>query len=159
MKTCIIYYSLEGNTKLAAETLARKMDADVINLVPKKAYPTGKISKFLWGGRSAVMSETPELEPMSFDEKNYDRFILCTPIWASTMAPPLRTFIETYKLEGKQYAVITCCSGGKCDKCYNTISELLPKASCIGTLRLIDPAKESFDKLEASLDSFIESLK
>ena len=59
MKTAVVYYSLEGNTEFTANIIAETLDSDIIKLEPKKAYPTGKISKFVWGGKSAMMSETP----------------------------------------------------------------------------------------------------
>ncbi|MGA3417053.1 flavodoxin [Lactiplantibacillus plantarum] len=36
----IIYFTLSGNTKKAAEALQQDTDADIIRLRPKKAYPT-----------------------------------------------------------------------------------------------------------------------
>ena len=39
MKTLIVYYSLEGNTKWAAEKLVARLDADTLRLVPRTAYP------------------------------------------------------------------------------------------------------------------------
>ena len=67
MKSIVVYYSLEGNTKYAAEKIAGMIGADLLELKPVKSYPTGKVGKFLWGGKSAVMAETPELEPDEFD--------------------------------------------------------------------------------------------
>ena len=38
MKTIVVYYSLEGNTKLAAEAVAKELGADILPLIPVKAY-------------------------------------------------------------------------------------------------------------------------
>ena len=57
MKTLIVYYSLEGNTQYAAERIAGRIGADVLRLVPKKAYHDKGFAKFFWGGKSAVMGE------------------------------------------------------------------------------------------------------
>lgn len=35
-KTLIVYYSLEGSTKLITETIAKEMNADIIECKPKK---------------------------------------------------------------------------------------------------------------------------
>lgn len=40
MKTAIIYYSLEGNAKYMAEQVSKTIDGDLIQLIPKKTYPT-----------------------------------------------------------------------------------------------------------------------
>lgn len=100
MKTIIVYYSLEGNTAYAADAIAAQLGADVLPLIPVKAYPTGKVSKLVWGGKSAVMSEAPKLQPYTFDAAAYDRIIFGFPVWASTIAPPLRTFIRENNLSG-----------------------------------------------------------
>ncbi len=75
MKTLIVYYSLEGNTAYAAERIASELGADVLRLEPVKAYPDSGFRKFFWGGKSAVMAETPELLPYDFDADAYDRII------------------------------------------------------------------------------------
>ena len=67
MKSIIVYYSLEGNTEYTAKEIAAKLGADLLRLEPVKAYPTGKVSKFVWGGKSAMMAETPQLKPYQFD--------------------------------------------------------------------------------------------
>ena len=83
MNTLIVYYSLEGNTEYAAKKIAAETGADLLRLEPVKAYPSGKVSKFVWGGKSAVMAETPELQPYQFRPEAYDRIIFGFPVWAS----------------------------------------------------------------------------
>src|SRR5690606_22323297 len=90
VRIAIVYYSLEGNAKYAAEKIGETLSADIIPLIPVKAYPDGKVSKYFWGGKGAVFGETPKLEEYRFDRDRYDLVILGTPIWAGTFAPPLR---------------------------------------------------------------------
>jgi flavodoxin len=141
MKTAVIYYSLEGNTKYAAEEIAARIGADLIRLVPVKEYPTGKVSKFFWGGKSATFGEAPKLVPYRFDQDQYDLVILGTPIWAGTFAPPLRTFIRENKLTGKKVALFACCSGGAAEKCFEQLKKEIGGCTVVSTLRLIDPLK------------------
>ena len=75
MKTLIVYYTLEGNTHYAAKKRASKIGADVLRIKPVKKYPKKGFRKFFWGGKSAVMAETPELEPYTFDASSYDRIV------------------------------------------------------------------------------------
>ena len=39
MKSLVIYYSLEGNTKLIADTIKNELNSDVLELRTKKQYP------------------------------------------------------------------------------------------------------------------------
>ena len=85
MKTLIVYYSLEGNTGYAAKKIASGIGADTLEIRPVKGYPTGGFRKFLWGGKSAVMAETPKLEPYDVDLSGYDRIIFGFPVWAGNI--------------------------------------------------------------------------
>ena len=48
-KDLVVYYSLEGNTEYVAEKIREKTGADLLKLVPKKAYHDKGLAKFLWG--------------------------------------------------------------------------------------------------------------
>ena len=139
MKTIIVYYSLEGNTEYAAEKIAGAIGADLLRIYPQKAYPTGKVKKFLWGGKSAVMAETPALEEYSFDADAYDRVIFGSPVWASNIAPPLRTFIKENDLAGKRVCAFACQSGNGAEKAFRKLGECIGIEAFEATLILIDP--------------------
>ncbi len=94
MNTCVIYYSYEGNTKIIAETLAKEIDCDVFEIKPLKDMKSKGLMKYVWGGRQALMKETPSLEKFDFDLSNYDRVFLGTPIWSWTLAPAVRSLIQ-----------------------------------------------------------------
>ena len=80
MRTAVVYYSMSGNTAITAEKLAEGTGADLIRIAPEKAYPDRGFRKFLWGGKSAVMAETPVLQPYTFDAEQYDLVILGFPV-------------------------------------------------------------------------------
>lgn len=158
MRTAIVYYSMSGNTKYAADKIAGRLkasgEADIIRIEPKKAYPDKGAKKFLWGGKSAVMGETPELQPYEFELDKYDRIIFGTPVWASTFAPPLRTFInENPDVKGKKLAVFTCYSGGGADKAIAKMKKHLCVENFEAELSLIDPK----DKVKAENDAKIKA--
>ena len=67
MKKAIVFYSMNGNTSYVADFIARRIDADLIRVEPLKDYPDKGLRKFLWGGKSAIMRETPKLYDYSFD--------------------------------------------------------------------------------------------
>ena len=59
MKSLVIYYSLEGNTKLIADTIKNELNSDVLELRTKKQYPNKGFKKYLWGGKSVILKEKP----------------------------------------------------------------------------------------------------
>lgn len=159
MKTLIVYYSLEGNTALAAKMIADKMGADLLCLEPVKAYPTGKISKFVWGGKSAVMSEKPKLQPYEFNSAAYGRIIFGFPVWASNIAPPLRTFIRDNDLKGKRFAAVACQTAAGADKAFVKLKEELGTENLEAELVLLDPKLKPDAGNEQKVKEFCEKLK
>ncbi len=159
MKTAIVYYSMSGNTTYVAEKLASALNADLIPLVPVKAYPDSGFKKFFWGGKSAVMGEKPKLEPYTFDTAAYDLVILGAPVWAGTFAPPLRTFIHEQRdaLQGKRLAAFFCCSGGpgKVLEKLRAYLEVQPERELI----LIDPKDKPSPETNKTLDGFCRALQ
>ena len=154
----IVYYSLEGNTQFAAEKIAAELGCGTLRLSPEKAYPTGKVTKFLWGGKSAVMAETPALEPYDFDAAKYDRIVFGFPVWASNIAPPLRTFIRDNDLKGKKFAAFACQAGNGAGKAFEKLSGLLG-ASLDETLVLIDPKARPDAQNDRKIKEFCDRLK
>ena len=159
MKTAIVYYSMTGNTKYQAETMARILGADLIPLVPKKAYPDSGFKKFFWGGKSALMGEKPALEPYSFDPAAYDLIVFGSPVWAGTFAPPLRTFIEDNRadLEGKSIAAFFCCSGGP-GKVLEKFSGFMANGQPEHTFISVDPKDKPDQETEEKFKAFCTTL-
>ena len=158
-KIAIIYYSMSGNTKYIAEYLKDKLNADIIRLTPKKEYPNKGLKKFFWGGKSAVMKETPSLEEYQFNSNKYDIIILGSPIWASTFTPPLRTFIKENNLKDKHLAVFLSCSGGRTDKAINNLKKELEIDNFIDTLVLIDPKNKKTKEKDNQIEIFYNNIK
>lgn len=156
MKSIVVYYSLEGNTKYTAEKIASQLNADKLELVPEKDYPTGKASKYIWGGKSVVLGETPKLKPYNFDLLEYDIVIIGTPIWAGTFAPPIKTFIGENHIKGKQVGLFACSSSGNAAKCFEKLKAELMVEKLAATLSLRDPAKEKREQDIQGIQKFCE---
>lgn len=144
MKTAVVYYTMSGNTKYVADKIADGIktsgEVDVIRIKPKKAYPDKGAKKFFWGGKSAVMGETPALQPYEFNIEAYDRIIFGTPVWASTFVPPLRTFIhENPNVKDKKIAIFICFSGGGADKAIDKMKKYIGIGRFEAELILTDP--------------------
>lgn len=140
MKTAIIYYSMSGNTEFAANEIAKRCACELIKLIPEKTYHDKGLMKFIWGGKSAVMGEAPKLKNYSFNAADYDTIILGTPVWASSITPPLRTFIKENieTLKQKKIFIYFCFSGGGADKALDKFKKEFG-LTIIENLILVDP--------------------
>lgn len=157
----IVYYSMSGNTDYVANYIANKIEADLIKIVPQKEYPNKGLRKFLWGGKSAVMGDTPKLEDYEFDSDRYDCIIFGTPVWASSFTPPIRTFIKDNKdkLAGKKIAVFICCMGGGADKTIEKLKKYLEINEFKAELILIDPKDKQSDEKNKQIEEFCKKLR
>ena len=160
MKTAVVYYSMSGNTAETAKKIAEAAAARLVEIRPVKAYPDRGVRKFLWGGKSAVMAETPALQPYDFDAENYDRIVIGFPVWASNMAPPVRTFVQENKaaLQGRQIMAFACQSGNGAEKAFRKLAECLGREALDATLVLIDPKDRPRAENERRLQEFLRRL-
>jgi len=160
MKTAVVYYSMSGNTDFAARELAAGLDADLIEIRPEKAYPDRGFRKFFRGGKSAVMAETPKLMPYSFDPDRYGRIVIGFPVWAGTMAPPVRSFALEQKeaIRGKQIAAFACQSGNGGEKALRKLLECLEYPGFTASMILIDPKSRPDEENSRKIAAFREKL-
>ena len=160
MKKIIVYYSMLGNTQYAAEKIAEATGADLLRIVPEKAYPDKGAKKFLWGGKSAVFGEKPPLVPYDFKAEEYDLIIFGSPVWASNITPPLRTFIDENKesLRSKKFALLFCYSGGGAEKAAEKLKKLLEIPSFEAELVLVDPKDKPKDENEEKIKKFCDMI-
>ena len=153
MRTLVVYYSMEGNTAYAADRIAKALGADTLRLRPKKEFPSKGPLKFVWGGKSALMAETPELGDIDCDVEAYDRIVLGTPVWASTIAPPLRSFLAAHDVAGKRVAAFVCQAGSGGEKALAKLRQCAGVPTLEAEAILVDPlgrpSKDTEDKIDA----------
>lgn len=108
----VVYYSHSGNTKKLAEQIAGLTGADLLELHPMQEYPRDY---------NTVVAQAKEISAKGFlppCKPPYLRWISMIPFWWarqtwwSTMAPPVKTFLQSCRLEGKKAAVFATHGGG-----------------------------------------------
>lgn len=108
MKILTVYFSLTGNSKMLAESIANATGSDIIFLKTEEPLPhidPNKNSKYFWGGFYAKVGKKPPLKPLPYDPEDYDMIFLACPIWSWTVNPVMRSFLSTYDLTGKKVAI------------------------------------------------------
>ena len=147
MSTLVVYFSFEGNTKLIAEKIGETLHADIVELKTSKRYPTEGLGKYFWGGKSVVFGDKPTLTNEPIDISHYDTIIIGTPVWAGSFAPPIKSFVNDYKIRNKRIAIFANHGGGGAVKCFAKLKEALPGNKFIGEIAFVEPKKnpESID--------------
>ena len=160
MNKIFVYYSMTGNVHYIAGILKEKMNIDLLRIEPVKEYPDKGFKKFFWGGKSAVMKETPTLIKYKFDSNKYDEIILGTPVWANNITPPIRTFIKENKdkLKDKKISVVISNSGGNAIKVIDKLKNELGIDTINSELILIDPKDKQNEDNNLKIENFIKKI-
>jgi hypothetical protein len=106
MGTVIVFFSKSGNTRFAAQELAKRLDAEAVELKERGARKG--IFGFLSGGFQSVSGKASELTDSPWNElSGHDTVYLMTPIWAGNTTPAMNGFLVKADLRGKTVHGIT----------------------------------------------------
>ena len=157
MKRLVIYYSLSGNTKSAAEKIAENLGADLIQIDFVKPLPKGTAGQMFEGGKQATFGMKPEIKGMPADVSQYDEIIIGTPIWAGKVASPFNTVFTNKDVCEKVVAAFTFSGSGDNAGCISKLMKKLPNLKC--NVALADSRTKFAPQNEAKLEKFLEELK
>lgn len=153
MKTAVVYYTMSGNARFMAEEISRRTDADLIEIAPVKPYKSKGFMKYVHGGGDVVMKRNPKLKAYTFNAEEYDSVIMVSPVWASSVVPPLRTFADENKagLQGKKISMAMCQLGNGGEKAMEGFRQYLGIDAFEKTMLVIEPLMNE-EKKQAALD-------
>jgi len=156
MKTLIVYYSRTGITKKVGENLSFWLKAKKEEVVDEKNRK-GPIG-YVIAGKDATNKKLTKISRQEWDPKEFNMIIIGTPVWAWTVTPAIRTYIEQYKdvLKEKELAFF-CTMGSNGDKQTFEVMEKLigrkPKATF--ALKTRDVAQSNY---ETAIRDFVKKL-
>ena len=154
MKTLVVYYSRTGITKQIAEEIACGLHADIEEIPDVK--PRTGLFGWLRSGREAAMKLLPEIGTIHIHPKKYDLVILGTPVWAGTMASPMRTYITDFCKHLKNVAFF-CTLSGSIGKTFDEMHDIIKKPAFAQlAIRTKDVKKKLFKK---KVLKFVHSLE
>ncbi len=144
MKTVVVYYSLNGNTRAIARVIAKQLNCDACEITTRRAYPRAPWLQMVVCGAGAMFGRTPRIDGLSVDIREYDNIILGTPVWAGSYAAPVRTFLKTHDLRGKNVALFVCHAASKLpDKSVARFKQALDASRVIGQSDYQDPLRNN----------------
>ncbi len=100
MKSLVVFYSLTGKTRLAAQAIGESLDVEIAEIEEARARRMG-FSVYLAGGFAAITNKGSRIKPMTIDISRYERLFVGSPVWASRPAPAINSFIYGTNLEGR----------------------------------------------------------
>ena len=114
-KTLVVYFSATGNTKAAAQKLAKEFNADLYEITPEQPYTAADLDWRDKTSRSTLemkdKSSRPAIKGHCDNIADYDTVWIGFPVWWYTAPTIVNTFIEAHDLSGKVLNVFAT-SGG-----------------------------------------------
>lgn len=109
MKALVVYYSKSGNNAYLAQKIASSINADIEKITPIiNAFPLVMILSMLKAGTG--------IRKCKNDISQYDKVILCGPIWAGFLCSALLDFIKRYRKSIKKLYFATSCGSDETQK-------------------------------------------
>lgn len=134
----IAFYSHSGNTRHVAELIREKTGGTLFELLPQNPYPTSYSAVLNQGRKEIQDGFHPPLAGKPENVSAYDTVIVGSPIWCSTMAPPLATFLAENDLSGKRIAPFCTHGGGGSGRYEKDVGRICAEASVTKSLVLTD---------------------
>ena len=101
-KMLVVYYSWSnGNTEKIALSLQKATGADIAKIETLEPYKGSYDDVVIEGQREVNRGYMRPIKPLDADVQNYDVIAVGTPTWWYTMAPAVKTFLNSQKWEGK----------------------------------------------------------
>ena len=106
-KTLVAFFSATGTTGVAATKLAKILNADIYEIIPKIPYTNEDLDWKDDNSRSSIEMKRdiygrPTIGGTPVENiEQYDNIFLCYPIWWYRNPTIINTFVESYDFTGK----------------------------------------------------------
>lgn len=156
MKRLVVYYTLSGNTEIAANIIAEKLGADILKLETVKSMPKSFAAQIIVGGGQVAMKHIPKLKPLNLDINDYDEIILGSPIWNSKGVPAISAFLKDVNAARKVTSLFFLSGGGEIQKGLDAITKKLPNLK--NAVSLLDKKHENSNLNDTKIEDFVEAI-
>ena len=103
-KVLVVFHSSTGNTKKVAEAISEALSADleqIREVNPRPVDIKGKgLRNFLnigWAAMGAFAGRTTSIREAQHDPAGYDLVLIGTPVYAGSVARPVRAYLKQYR--------------------------------------------------------------
>ncbi|MBQ6330759.1 MAG: flavodoxin [Kiritimatiellae bacterium] len=133
-KCMVVYFSWSGNTRFAADTIAKKADAAIFEIKSETPY-NSDFNKCCDEAKPECYGK--KLRPIKaiegLDLAKYDMIFVGSPNWWGTLAPPVRTWLtqNAAALKGKTMCLFQTHGGGEMQSLGRDFAALLPDSKVL----------------------------
>lgn len=157
IRSLVVYYSLEEDIRTLAESISQETNSEICELKPIISRGKGKDYVFIWGKNEIAMKFEPELEPLDKIPEEYDLIFIGTPVWELTFAPPLRSFLRKFVLQGKKVALF-CSHEGEIGTVFEDLKKELQGAEVVGQMDFFDPLRSDINGISKEIEKWSQAI-
>lgn len=154
MKTLVAYYSRTGTTKKIGEEIARKLGADIEEIID--TVDRSGLIGWLYAGRDGMKKLLTKIKRPKLNPTDYDLVIVGTPIWAGNVSAPTRTYLTAFKKRFNKVAFFCTMGGQGSDNTFKEMSEAADKTPT--TTAAITTKEVTSNIYSEKLDEFYSKL-
>jgi menaquinone-dependent protoporphyrinogen IX oxidase len=154
MTPLIAFHSRTGYTRQIAETLAGECNAVVDEISP--LHERNGILGYLRCALEARAGAMPAIMAARRDPAEYELVIVGTPIWAWSLASPVRSYLREHGHKLRRVAFFCTMGGAGAENAFGEMRDLcgkVPVATLAVTNREIDARRQ-----QPALDAFVKAL-
>ena len=130
MKKIVTYFSASGETRRAAEALAKVAGADLYEIKPAQPYTNADLDWRDKNSRTTVEMKDQASRPALAEKTDlsaYDVVYIGFPIWWGVAPHIVNTFIESTDLTGKQLVAFATSGGSGLDPAVKVLKQKYPE--------------------------------
>ncbi|MDE5840423.1 MAG: hypothetical protein K2H49_05835 [Muribaculaceae bacterium] len=140
-RTLVVYYSYTNNVHDIINKLTGQIDADVVRIEPAEKgldyaannYAIGSAQISAIRNNPEVASSYPAIDPVNVNLTDYDCIIIGAPLWWSSMAAPLQTYLfqNGAAMAGKKIGLIVSSASSGISGVEGDAKRLIPEGDFI----------------------------
>lgn len=152
-KILVTYFSATGRTKRLAEEISKEFNLDIYEIKPKELYTDKDLNWINPLSRSSKEHRNknlmPEIENNDANISEYDKIIICYPVWWYVAPNIINNFLKSYDFSNKEILLFATSGGSGFGKAVQTLQQYVD-SSCIIKEGAVNPSlndiKESIKK-------------
>ena len=152
--TLVVYHSRTGHTRRVAEAIAKRLDADLDEIVTDT--PREWLTGYALCALEAMTQCTPDLKRMRHDPQRYERVVIGTPVWCWSLSSPVRAWVRRHSLGHAKLAFFCTMGGSGAERVFGQLEEACGRAP-EATLALTE--QQPSQDIDPAIDRFIAALE
>ena len=164
-KVLVLYYSQTGNTKVVADAIATRLNADIEALEAVNPYDGTYQETIARCLKEREEGTVPEVQAPKADISAYDVIFLGYPIWFGTYAPPVIAWLRDADLAGRKIVPFCTFGSGGLDSSVKDLMKAQPEATVLPGYGVraarLDAVPEEIDRFlieSGFMEGFVEEL-